>query len=78
MVGFGTCWDSWRLVLLGDENLFYLLGFLKSYFGHRGGFKDSLVLFPNQGVRMQRPKDKDQSIFELNTGLILDNLLRFL
>lgn len=81
MVGFGTCWDSWfawRLVFLGDKKLFYLLGFLKSYFGHRWGFKDSQVLFPIQGIWMQRPKDKDQSIFELSTGLILDNLLRFL
>lgn len=85
VVGFGTCllscWDSWfgwRPVFLGDEKLFYLLSFLKSYFGHRWGFKDSQVLFPNQRIRMQKPKDKDQSIFELNTGLILDNLLRFL
>ena len=76
-----ACWDSWfgwRPVFLGDEKLFYLLSFLKSYFGHRWGFKDSQVLFPNQRIRMQKPKDKDQSIFELNTGLILDNLKIFM
>lgn len=52
VVGFGTCWDGWfgwRLVILGDEKLFYLLGSPMLYFGHTWGFGFTLVWFPNQG-----------------------------